>query len=300
MSRIQSDMRPGVVDAATKTVCVDLDCRRCGYNLRTLAESGRCPECGSPVGLSTRGNFLQFANPEWAGKVAKGLQIIFAMIIVTILVQLGAGCAGAQTYILPIMLAAGIAAADFYGVWLLTEPDPSGIGEEKNIPARKVLRVAALIALIGTAIETGITLFSGGVDSVVETVLTVLMTIAALGGLVAWYVKYEYFAIIARRIPDDELAARSLTIRKWIIIGVLVGIIGGILTAAMSAGAGPGMSVGLILLIPAGIVILVFSIMTFVLIYRIQKAVVAEAELAKLNWSTAMREFKTPVANSTS
>ena len=59
---------PGVVDPVSGLVVIDLSCRRCGYNLRTLAEAGRCPECGSPVGLSTRGNFLQFADPDWVAR----------------------------------------------------------------------------------------------------------------------------------------------------------------------------------------------------------------------------------------
>lgn len=39
-------------------------CIRCGYNLRTLATAGLCPECGHPV-LATVRNSLGFANPLW-------------------------------------------------------------------------------------------------------------------------------------------------------------------------------------------------------------------------------------------
>ncbi len=44
------------------SLAVDLKCKKCAYNLRGLREDGRCPECGTPVGLSTRGDLLRFAT----------------------------------------------------------------------------------------------------------------------------------------------------------------------------------------------------------------------------------------------
>ena len=37
------------VPAAGAVISVDLKCRACDYNLRTLSAAGRCPECGRPV-----------------------------------------------------------------------------------------------------------------------------------------------------------------------------------------------------------------------------------------------------------
>lgn len=45
---------PRSIDAASHTVDFDSPCSRCGYNLRTLACDGLCPECGHGVGDSLR------------------------------------------------------------------------------------------------------------------------------------------------------------------------------------------------------------------------------------------------------
>ena len=40
-----------------------------------------------------------------------------------------------------------------YGTWLLTEPDPSGIGEDRYANSRKVIRLALLVGLpLGSAV----------------------------------------------------------------------------------------------------------------------------------------------------
>ncbi len=67
--------RSGLLDESG-TVIVDTSCRRCSYNLRGLSEEGRCPECGTPVGLSTQGDLLRFADPDWLESLARGLNFI--------------------------------------------------------------------------------------------------------------------------------------------------------------------------------------------------------------------------------
>lgn len=44
--------------SAERDVAIDVDrpCLDCGYNLRGLRSGGRCPECGSPISRTTRGD----------------------------------------------------------------------------------------------------------------------------------------------------------------------------------------------------------------------------------------------------
>jgi len=279
---------PNVVDPATNTVIVDLECRRCGYNLRTQPEQGVCPECGSPVGLSTRGNYLQFANPEWVGKVAKGLQIVFWMIIIEIALSF---CTGPIVPPIASFIAILVTVVDVIGVWLMTEPDPSGIGEEKNVSARKIVRVAAVVAAASVAIEAALDVGQGLIPNTVAVLLTVLGVGVALVQVVAFVVRYTYFAIIARRIPDEAMAERSLMIRKGIIVYMLITVVGVIVAMLFNSAAG----IGMILILPIAIGALIFGIMTIVLIYRLQVAVTQEAEAARRNWMAPVQQVQPPI-----
>lgn len=44
-------------------VHANLPCIQCGYNLRTLAHDGRCPECGTPVAVTLQDQALAGASP---------------------------------------------------------------------------------------------------------------------------------------------------------------------------------------------------------------------------------------------
>lgn len=73
MSQATSD--PARTDAADQTICFDLPCSGCGYNLRGLDRGGTCPECSGPVQRSLRPvvNFHPPAQVRWARAVTLGL-----------------------------------------------------------------------------------------------------------------------------------------------------------------------------------------------------------------------------------
>lgn len=107
----------------------DFDCKKCAYNLRGLCEDGRCPECGTPVGLSTQGDLLRFADPDWLDKVERGLRIILWMILLGILAGVVSAIFSASIKSVVREFVSFLAAlGGFYGVWLMTMPDPSRIG----------------------------------------------------------------------------------------------------------------------------------------------------------------------------
>ena len=63
---------------------MDIACVSCGYNLRGLAPDSRCPECGTAIGHSTRGDYLRFCDPGWVETLASGMNWIVAGIILAI------------------------------------------------------------------------------------------------------------------------------------------------------------------------------------------------------------------------
>lgn len=53
----------------------DVACVSCGYNLRSLASSANCPECGQPV-MRTVGNPLIYADQNWLERVRSGAKML--------------------------------------------------------------------------------------------------------------------------------------------------------------------------------------------------------------------------------
>ncbi|HPF41142.1 MAG TPA: hypothetical protein P5081_15625 [Phycisphaerae bacterium] len=284
---------PGVVDPGSGLVVIDLPCRRCGYNLRTLAEAGRCPECGSPVGLSTRGNFLQFADPDWVARVARGLRIVYVMIIIGVVTGLAVGCLSAVTPVLPVLVSLGLVIGEVYGVWLMTAPDPSGIGEEKNVSARKVVRVSTLVEVGASAIQTAVSALALGFGGNLVLVVQSFRIISRIAQIVAMFARFSYFAIIAERIPDPHLVNRAFMLRKGILFSFLIGLVGFVFAVSApgisSVNRGPFVLIAAIIGLPAAAALVVFGIWTVVYIFRMQQSVTHESEAAAANWAWEQR-----------
>jgi hypothetical protein len=64
---------PHVLDAPALP---GVTCLACGYDLRGLAPDGACPECGTPIAFSVRGDFYRFGDPDRIGRLATGASII--------------------------------------------------------------------------------------------------------------------------------------------------------------------------------------------------------------------------------
>lgn len=270
----------------------DLPCRKCSYNLRGLSPEGRCPECGTAVGLSTLGDLLRYADPNWIRTVARGITIILWMILASVLL----GCLGGTllaTEGLQQALSIGLGLVSFYGVWLMTEPDPSGLGEDPTITARKVIRFALLVGIGAQVLTLATEQLSP--PGAVLIVFAVLGVIATLIGLVGEFAKFTYYEYLLRRVPDPKLAGRARFLKWGFVVCLGIMLLGGILTVVNLAlsgatGAGPGLGpvTGVMfLMLPAGIGMLVFGILTLLLLLRLRQALLTAAESAEAVWSVA-------------
>ena len=135
---VPTDASPVLFDEAG-VIIADTACRRCGYNLRGLHQDSRCPECGTPIGLSTHGDLLRFSDPEWVEKLALGIKYIIWAVVISIALGAAAGCltgalGASPVFLQGVMVLGGLLGV--YGAWLLTAPDPSRIGEDRYITAR--------------------------------------------------------------------------------------------------------------------------------------------------------------------
>lgn len=154
----QTTPTPAAILDDAGRIAVDLPCLNCGYNLRTLAADGLCPECGTPVANSACGYYLRYAPAPWVRRLAYGgllLTIAFAGLgfsedVYSKLVQvleLGLGKRAATGLLSPSVwnMWRTVSVASLWlvvgGVILLTAPDPRTTSAPRLITARRVTRL---------------------------------------------------------------------------------------------------------------------------------------------------------------
>jgi hypothetical protein len=283
----------GLLDE-TGTICTDLACRRCAYNLRGLNPAGRCPECGTPVGLSCHGDLLRFADPGWLDTLARGTSFILWGVLVAILVGVGggilAGALGTRALGTVLGIAGGL--VGLYGAWLVTSPDPSGIGEDRYVSDRRFVRLALLAGVLSQVLQ--LVKYAVDIPQELEVALIGFYVAAALVSLVGEFVKLRYFQKLALRIPELGLASQAKTLR-WAMafsLGAVVLFSGimALLAVATPGGpraiGGPLMAVGCVVGI-AAIAYFVVGVMILVLVYRLGKSFRLQAATARATWAEA-------------
>jgi len=159
--------------SAPETVSGDLACGSCGYNLRTLAVAGLCPECGSPVAVSLAPAALPPIPAPWrliyVGGVAALVGAGFLMAIGTLTSRtpwpgtawLGLGVTGPRLWLpaasrqivglhdpretVPTVLTFAGVAMYFAGAAVFAVGDPNDRRHAPTRVARGVLRTLLLV-----------------------------------------------------------------------------------------------------------------------------------------------------------
>lgn len=278
-------------------VTADLPCRKCSYNLRGLSLEGRCPECGAAVGLSVQGDLLRYSDPTWVRKLQRGAKFIVYGVVVIVLgviagVILGmSGGIGSRSQV----LLTGLVGLLGYGLivvgsWLLTEPDPSGIGEDQYGTSRKIIRIALAVGVLNMFLDFVTNL--SPVPPGVFTLLQVLQFAFGIVGIVGLFAQLQYLKKIALRIPDAQLAGRAHFLTYAIAISygllLLLALVMAVVASNLAAGGGGpgggvaafGCGLGIVAL-----VVLVFFIMYLMLIERLGKRFGDEAAVAERSWA---------------
>jgi hypothetical protein len=270
----------------TATVPGDAPCRKCSYNLRGLTYGGRCPECGTPVGLSIHGDLLRYSDPEWLLKLARGLSFILWGILVAIVVGIVGGFVSNDPALHHWLGIFG-GAMGFYGAWLLTEPDPSGLGEAQYATSRKLVRVALAVGLGGSLLEALTATLQ--VPQEASGMFALVAVLAGIVAVVGEFAKFIYLEKLARRIPDEALARRARVLR-WgygmtLAVLAVVGAAVTLLAARGNRGAALGGAACLVL--PIVIAYIVFAVMTLFFYIKMRKALFIQNATARVVWSSA-------------
>ena len=274
---------------APSVVQNDSPCRKCGYNLRGLSPDGRCPECGTAVGLSLHGDLLRYCDPAWVQTVARGFRLMIngiAVIVVAVIIGMIAGGLGWGPGNLIVEVVAVVGwLLHLGGTWLATEPDPSGLGEDQYGTARRIIRIGAAASVVGHVLQR-----AGGSAPSPELAMAIHMVglVLAVFGVVAWYAQLQYMEKLAVRIPDERLSRRARLL-KWALT-ITFGLSAAIMfTNAMNI---PVVR-ALVAILGVGVFLafVVFGLMYLRLLSNLKKSFREQAALARSTWAAG-----TPVA----
>jgi hypothetical protein len=190
----------------------DVGCRKCKYNLRGLAGTSSCPECGTPVEFSTRGDLLHFSDPAWVSDLQTGIWCILLGIIMIVMGVVAGMLIRMQNIRVDLSVAAtifsaGAAILHFYGAWLLTAPDPSGLGEDRYGTSRKLIRITLMFGILHHVVA--LLTMSHALSPNVHALTVAVGWVALLASVAGIFAMLNYLGKLARRIPDEDLAVRA-------------------------------------------------------------------------------------------
>ncbi|HVP12265.1 MAG TPA: hypothetical protein VMV94_13890 [Phycisphaerae bacterium] len=258
------------VDVPKTVIADDMACVICGYNLRSLQASGRCPECGSPVHRSIHGDLLRYADAEWLGKVLLGITLMLWGILVMILLRIAEGIGSAaktnEVYFVGPALAASV--LDVLAAFLITVQEPKIAMSEDTVTWRRIIRICAVVSILGQVLAQ-LEAFLG------NTWLIAIGAVLSLAAAVAYFGKFVYLRRFALRIPDQNLA-RSTRIVMWgfVITVAGAGILAGVIAFLVAAAGSPSPPLGAVTGVAcvAGISGFVFAMWYLVLLVSYRNA----------------------------
>ncbi|MCA9280287.1 MAG: hypothetical protein H6815_05910 [Phycisphaeraceae bacterium] len=195
-------------------------CLRCGYDIAGLDIDSVCPECAEPIKYSMRGDRLEYADPDYVRKLARGAMLIpnavvFGLLVIVAILVIAvflSSIAPAIANLVPGSLKLAFYICSVLGAcgwWLLTTPDP--IEQDTPQRMRHLARISVVTAVSIGVINEACNLVwrspSPGRVMVLQT-QTLLILIALV--LVLFFGMRSVRAL-ASRIPDTKI--RNLTNR---------------------------------------------------------------------------------------
>ncbi|MGD1917022.1 MAG: hypothetical protein ACFCBV_12665 [Phycisphaerales bacterium] len=188
-------------------------CISCGYDLAGLASSGRCPECGTAIAESVRGDGLAFADAGYLRTLGRGLRVIRVSVSAALLCWLGGSIGlllisaagvripswGYDTAIGGLLLAS--CCLYVLGWWVATTSDPRD--DSQGLPRSAIIArygTIAIIAAVACMLVLGTWL--ANVRDVVRVVLLFGLIVQHAAGSL-------YLNQLAERVPSARATKMS-------------------------------------------------------------------------------------------
>ncbi|MBL4700740.1 MAG: hypothetical protein JKX85_05715 [Phycisphaeraceae bacterium] len=239
MNAIKQAREAGVILDDQNAIAEDLPCVGCGYLLRSLQPDRDCPECGRPVGDTTRLQRLKRYPLAWLKQMQLGLQltqitsVIFtlAMVIFTVSLQQNMRMAASATLTMVDVLLVAILFPGAVGFWLLTQPYQHNACV---INWRRLARFITLTSVIGFVLCL-----------IIPAITETLGLFETMGILTAWFAIgawaiLQHASAIAQMIPHRQMTSWSRRLSVFTLI-YLIGcaVYGGCLSMGLNSMVGP-------------------------------------------------------------
>ena len=213
---------PAADKTATEQVATDQPCLSCGYNLRTLAVSGVCPECGLAVS-ETLEHALAHADLDWLKTVKEGTNALAwtsVFVLVLVLVALGLSlvpAAGAASMLIPVLSAQAGFCMYATGTSDLTAREPRA-PSGPLWSARRLVRICPALLFLGTGVLLTIALSTIGlapIDPVRDTLIWLIASLV-VATLLLWFTLLAVHGrSLANRVPAPKVAQLA-KVTAWI------------------------------------------------------------------------------------
>jgi len=260
------------------SVTVAQPCIKCGYSLLGLRTDSRCPECGTPVDRSLRGDLLIYSDSTYVDSLRKGATLIMASILLMVLMTVGVVALGAIGVSPDMISLLGLVVSGCFlaGWWFLTSPDLGQLTANKGEKPRQIVRVCVGIAAVAKIITTVLP-FIITIDTAVHMVLQLLDSLVLFVGFFAGML---YLRWLTPRIPNYNAYKRAKTL--MIMISVVIGLylitaVIGLLTywsttGGKPAGAAPAAGAALTAAVPTmvgGCAAAIMGLVTLIMYYNL-------------------------------
>jgi hypothetical protein len=248
------------------------------------------------VGLSLRGDLMRYSDPAWVETLRLGVNLIlwsvvvaiFAAVITAVTARSGPSVEGALVNLVATAL-------QIIGSWMLTTPDPSGLGEDHYGTSRKIIRFALLIGILQQFLT--IVTQTTALPSEMQLLVTILAAIFGLIALVGTFATLKYLSSLAMRIPSESLAQRATTVMWGFSVSLGVVLILGVIAALAAKAGATGGAMGIMCFAAiCGLAFLVFGIMYLFMLGRFAKELRIQADYARSTWaSTPVNSARAPL-----
>lgn len=238
MTPINADLTTELLHRAvtlTEAGAIDEDvyCLGCGYNLRTLAASGTCPECGAEIaGTLEFGNVARF-DPEWAASLRQG-GLIFGRFPPVALLWVCMGFIVFSRFVRGdwplVVIFSGVSICALHSAWRITASPARSLIPPRAQFFRRLARGSLIASMVSVTVGGMLWICFQPLPWI--WTLQLLMTLSPLGvvGSVIAFSLASYCRFMAALLKHDAAVLKSTTYRRWFVRSFLCSAVGWLLT----------------------------------------------------------------------